>query len=132
MAQRTGFVPNESLSFGSKLSTLSHSSRILFRGLGSDFWRQQLLHEEHADLAKDVLVDLLFSGLALIGGVVAHRRSIGLGQHFPDHLEGVDDIGLYLSRLSKVSVLCWMSNMASMKDLELCMLPKCEIIFFFR
>ena len=47
-------------------------------------------------MVEDVLVNLLFSSMALIGGVVASWRSIGLGQHFPDHFEGVDDVGVEL------------------------------------
>ena len=47
-------------------------------------------------MVEDVLVNLLFSSMALIGGVVASGRSIGLGQHFPDHFEGVDDVGVEL------------------------------------
>ena len=37
-------------------------------------------------------MNLLFSGMALVGGVVACRRSISLGQHFADHLEGINDV----------------------------------------
>ena len=73
------FIADQPLGLCGVFRTLGHCFRILLQYLGPDFGREELCHEGHANLVDDVLMNGLFSGVALLGGVVARRRSIRQG-----------------------------------------------------
>ena len=73
------FVTDQFLGFRGLFSTLGHCIRIFLEDLGSDLGRKELCHEGHAHLVENVLVDGLFSFVALLGGVVAWWRSVRQG-----------------------------------------------------
>ena len=79
VSDRPRFIANQSLGFSGEFNTLSHCFRILLQYLGTDFGREELRHEGHANFVEDVLVNGLLSSVALLGGVVARRRGIRQG-----------------------------------------------------